>query len=230
MRNRHPVIGVVPYFDDDGSVIKAPYVSKQIFLRRDYLDMLARAGAVPLIISPELDTEIIMSMCDGIVIAGGRDIEPDFYGEEKLPAVIENEPRERFEWEKELIEAAQNANVPLLGICYGMQRLNVHFGGSLIQDIPTEVGGSVDHDIAEHNVNFLQSFLGFEAGETKNIFSRHHQALARIADNFTVAAEAPDGIPEAIVGENMWGIQWHPESDITGVHVYRFFVEKCMVK
>ena len=227
-RINRPIIGVVPSFDEGENVHGGSGLIKRVFLRREYLDMLARAGAVPLIISPELELDHIMDLCDGIVISGGQDIDPEFYGEDRLPEVQKTEPHERFEWESQLIAACDKMKMPILGICYGLQRLNVYYGGSLIQDIPTEIGTKVRHDNVEHEVIFTENFLGFLAGEKKVIASRHHQAVARLAPGFDVCATAADGVIEAIKRDRCFGMQWHPESDITGIHVYHAFVEQCM--
>jgi putative glutamine amidotransferase len=226
-----PIIGIVPSFDD-GRVIEAggPGIQR-VYLRRDYLYSIAQVGAVPLILSPEMDIEHVLELCDGIVISGGADIEPQFYNEQPIKELRMTEPAERFEWEKQLIEACDEYHVPILGICYGLQRLNVHYGGSLVQDIPQELGHNVGHDGTEHEVLFVEDFLGIDAAEARTIASRHHQAIGRLGQGVVVCARSKDGIAEAAkVGERHFGMQWHPESDETGVHMYRAFVERCMEK
>lgn len=226
---KHPVIGIVPSFDEGAVISGGPQGIKRVFLRRDYLESVARVGAIPVILSPEMSLEKIVQLCDGIVISGGHDIDPLRYGEDPLPEMHEREPAERFDWEKELIAACDEANLPILGICYGLQRLNIHYGGSLIQDIPTELGYRVFHDNAEHEVVFTDEFLGILAGESRVVASRHHQALGRVADVVDICAQSHDGIVEAArINGRHYGMQWHPESDETGVHVYRVFIEECM--
>lgn len=226
---KHPVIGIVPSFDEGAVISGGPQGIKRVFLRRDYMEAVSRVGAIPLILSPEMPLETITRLCDGVVISGGHDIDPRRYDEEPLPEVREREPAERFEWEKVLIDACDEANLPILGICYGLQRLNVHYGGSLIQDIPRELGHAVQHDSAEHEVDFIEEFLGIPSGQSRMVASRHHQALGRLADEILVCARAHDGIVEAArVNGRHYGMQWHPESDETGVHVYRVFIEECM--
>ena len=111
-----------------------------------------------------------------------------------------------------------------------MQRLNVHYGGTLIQDIPTYLPENIGHDNTLHTVTFEHEFLGMKEKGIHEINSRHHQAVEYLADGFTACAVAPDGIVEAIEGRGHYGMQWHPESDETGAHVYRVFIEKCMEK
>ena len=229
---KQPIIGIVPTFDD-GVVIDAGGAGiERVYLRRDYLGAISSVGAIPFIITPEISMDSLQDICDGIVISGGLDIDPRMYGEEPLPELREVEPNDRFSWEKKLIEACDQNGIPILGICYGLQRLNVHYGGSLIQDIPRELGvEAIGHDNTTHPVHFKREFLGFHPDEEHSVASRHHQALARLADNISVCATAPDGIIEAAMfGGRHYGLQWHPESDETGAHVYRIFIEQCMVK
>jgi len=108
-----------------------------------------------------------------------------------------------------------------------MQILVLYNGGVLHQDIETEVPNSINHNITTHDIVFHESFLGFKAKQRHSVESRHHQAVSLLPDNFRVCATAPDGIIEAIAGDNCFGLQWHPESDETGVHIYRAFVEYC---
>lgn len=220
-------IGVVPSFDE-GNNIPAGGDVHRVYLRHEYMDMIARSGAVPLIIHPAMSIEVITDMCDGIVISGGEDIEPHFYGADPVPSTRFNEPKSRFTWELDLIEACDQTNTPILGICYGMQRLNVHYGGSLIQDIPTALPANVGHDKTEHEIVFDEEFLSMSGRHV--VASRHHQAIDRLAPGFSVTARAGDGIIEAVKGRGHFGMQWHPESDLTGVHIYEAFADHCRSK
>ena len=226
---KRTVIGIVPSFDEGAVISGGPDGIKRVYLRREYMESVAKVGAIPLIITPEMQLESIMELWDGVIISGGHDIDPAQYGEEPLPEIRLREPTDRFVWEREIIEACDEAQIPILGICYGLQRLNVHYGGSLIQDIPTELATSVEHDNAEHEVIFAEEFLGIPAGESRVVASRHHQALGRVADEVNVCATARDGVVEAArINGRHYGMQWHPESDETGAHVYRIFIEECM--
>jgi putative glutamine amidotransferase len=225
---KQSIIGIVPSFDEGALISGGPGGIKRVFIRRDYMQALAHVGATPLILSPDMPMDDIMALCDGIVISGGQDIDPMCYNEQPLPEIRLREPAERFTWEKELIEACDLANRPIFGICYGLQRLNVHYGGSLIQDIPTEIGTHVRHDNIEHEVTFQKTFLGIEPGQTRMVASRHHQAVGRLGDNVVECASTHDGIVEAAyINDRHFGIQWHAESDVTGAHMYRAFVEHC---
>lgn len=220
-----PVIGVVPSFDE-GNNIPAGGDVKRVYLRHEYMQQIAEAGALPVILHPAMSCEAITDICDGIVISGGEDIEPHFYGADPIASTRFNEPKSRFIWEMELIEACDNLKIPILGICYGMQRLNVHYGGTLIQDIPTHLPSNIGHDRTEHTVTFTSEFLGIDGVQT--VASRHHQAIDRLAEGFEIVAAADDGIIEAIIGHGHYGMQWHPESDSTGMKTYGSFIIAAM--
>lgn len=222
-----PVIGIIPSFDE-GANIPAGGNVRRIYLRREYTQLLASVGATPLVLNQDMDLELIAQWCDGIVISGGEDIDPSVYGQTVLTPGRRIEPRERFEWEQTIIELCDAKQLPILGICYGMQLLNVHYGGTLLQDIATLRPDNVGHDLTHHDIIFRGDFLSMKATGQHTVASRHHQAIDRLADGFEVRAEAPDGIIEAIAGHGHFGMQWHPESDATGAHVYRAFVEHCI--
>lgn len=221
-----PVIGIVPSFDNGDHFPDSGI--HRIYLRREYMDMIVAVGAFPLVLDPAMPTEEITRRCDGIIISGGEDIDPTFYGSERLPLDRFMEPVERFTWETELVRACDAAGVPILGICYGMQMLNIHYGGTLMQDIDTYLPANTGHWQTTHSITFEHEFLGMKAQGVHAINSRHNQAIERLADGFTACATAPDGIIEAIKGHGHFGMQWHPESDATGAHVYRGFIEECL--
>lgn len=230
MKNALPVIGFVPNFDEGQLIVDGHAPVKRVFIRRDYLQTMADVGAVPLMVTPEMTFEQIIDLCDGLVIAGGQDIHPKFYNEDPLPVTTPIEPEDRFEWENELIAACDKQAMPIFGVCYGMQRLNIYYGGSLMQDIHLQLGDSaIEHRQTTHPVTFIDDFLGVKPGHELLVASRHHQAISRLSDGGRVAAVASDGIIEAArFGEHHFGMQWHPESDETGVHMYREFIEYCL--
>lgn len=225
-----PIIGIVPSFDEGVRIPVGGGNVKRIYVRHDYAHMLAQVGALPIVLNPDMTYEEITMLCDGVVLSGGEDIDPALYGQDKipLPEIRCIEPRSRFDWETVLIEACDKAGVPILGICYGMQRLNVHYGGTLIQDIASYLPENVGHWNTLHDITFAYDFLGMKETGVHEINSRHRQAIERLAGGFCVCAVAPDGIIEAIEGHGHYGMQWHPESDETGAHVYRAFVEECL--
>ena len=162
---------------------------------------------------------------EGIVLCGGLDVAPERYGEEALPyARVELIP-ERDELEWSLLDAARHARTPVWGVCRGLQVLNVYLGGSLWQDLPTQVPSQIDHtvsdtpDVLAHTVRVLEprAPLGERlARDVPMVNSRHHQAVKRLADGLVPVALSPDGLVEAaFLDDDAWwmrGVQWHPEN------------------
>lgn len=200
-------------------------------IRREYSEQIQAAGGAPIFLDNTIDPHRAAELCDGIVISGGEDIHPMFYGQsaENLGVL---EPHERTSWERLLIDACDRHNVRILGVCYGSQLLNVHYGGTLHQDIVKETGTVLDHGsstgAAMHDVVFEQDFLGFKTGDKVPSASRHHQAVKDVAPGFSVVARAEDGIIEAIAGYGHFGIQWHSESDGTAPRIYRAFIQNIL--
>jgi putative glutamine amidotransferase len=225
-KQNKPVIGITPSFDT-GDHFPDTGV-RRMFLRQEYFEMVVAVGAFPLVLDPAMSLDDVMSQCDGIIISGGENIHPTFYGTELLEGLGFIEPAERYVWEANIIAACDESTIPILGVCYGMQRLNTHYGGTLIQDIDRYQPENVGHWQTTHSISFTREFLGMKEKGVHDINSRHHQAIERLADGFQVCATAPDGIIEAIEGHGHYGMQWHPESDETGAHVYRAFVEECL--
>lgn len=221
-RDGQVVIGVTPAFDEG---FKLPASDSTLYLRREYTQTIAGLGAVPVIITPDMPLEYITSLCDGIVISGGEDIPGEIYGGENTHELLE--PVERVMWELLLIDRCGREQIPLLGVCYGMQLLALHFGGLLWADIARDCEGSLNHVQTRHDVVVSADFLGLQAGERVTVASRHHQAVKTLPEGFTLSAVAPDGVIEAMRGPNVFGTQWHPESDATGKRVYRAFIEAC---
>ncbi|HET8690246.1 MAG TPA: gamma-glutamyl-gamma-aminobutyrate hydrolase family protein [Candidatus Saccharimonadales bacterium] len=224
--DQKPLIGVTMCMDKDGFIREGIDYS---YIRRDYGEALRAAGANAVYLEPSIDPVAAAELCDGIIISGGEDIHPSFYGQE-INGAKKLEPVERTSWEHELINACDEVGKPILGICYGQQLLNVHYGGTLHQDL-TGQADKMDHGssvaAAIHEVSFIEDGLGFNKGERAASASRHHQAVCDLAPGFTAVAVAADGIIEAIKGCGHFGIQWHPESDGTAERVYGAFVARC---
>lgn len=227
VRQKRPVIGIVPGIDTGGQILPISDIER-LFIRRDYSRLIAAVGAIPVLITPDTPLDYVTSHMDGVVISGGQDISPRLYGQARKVKLHVVEPSSRFRFEKKLIKACDKVGMSILGICYGMQVLNVYYGGTLLQDIDAMRPDNIGHIETEHDIRFETNFLGMREMAVHRINSRHHQAIDELADGFNVAATASDGIIEAIEGHGHFGIQWHPESDATGAHVYRAFVEHCM--
>jgi len=196
------------------------------FAGRRYLQAIERAGGVPVILSPFHDSDPVelLSHFQGLVLLGGPDVDPGFYGQETHPTVY-GVNRERDQFEIGLVRAAVHNEVPTLAVCRGMQVANVALGGTLVQDL----GDPEDHP------DVLHSPLGFPApqegilhdirvdpgsrlakalgGEHLVGASYHHQAVDRLGTDLDVVGRAPDGVIEAMEHRRGWfvGVQWHPE-------------------
>ena len=189
-----------------------------------YLEAARAGGAAiePLFLDDwENRAATVAEQFDGIVLAGGYDLAPSWYGEEPMPeAGLELMPERRPHFEKTVVESFAAQGKPVLGICYGCQFLNVLRGGSLFQDIALQIPGAsrhvaenegVPHPVRVEKDSRLFAIVGQEEFEVQ---SYHHQAAARIAPGARVTAWAPDGVVEAIEwpGESFFlGVQWHPE-------------------
>ena len=194
----------------------------------DYLESIRRAGGEPRVLDPVKDEPAsTIAALDGLVLTGGTDIDPGRYGEEPR-GLLSNVDKGRDEYEFAVVLAARDARLPVLGICRGLQVVNVALGGSLVQDIATELPGSVEHSVPTpqhaiaHEVwvikgSLLASLMQEQSAgaDSFDVNSRHHQAVKRLAQGFEVTATAPDGIVEAIEcakGIFCLGVQWHPEN------------------
>ena len=187
-----------------------------------YIDAVARAGGAPLLLPPSepglLDE--LLAVVDGAVLIGGRDYDPSAYGQEPHPATKLVDPR-RDRFDRALAARLLDSDIPTLGICGGMQLLNIAAGGDLHQHIPDALPGARVHsrrkgENPSHMVDIepdslLRRLVGCESLEVN---TSHHQAVRRVGDGFRVVARSRDGVIEAIEGSDkpfLLGVQWHPE-------------------
>ncbi len=230
-----PVIGMPVRMD--------PGTERQ-YLSRFYPDAVAAAGGVPLLLPLLRDPGHLGAAAgafDGILLTGNNaDVDPARYGAAREAACGPLQPL-RDQTDFALLEAARRARIPVLAICYGIQSLNVFMGGSLIQDIPSYIGGAVRHSQPRaryaHSVDFASGSLLNQLAEAggARVNSTHHQALERVGDGLEVIARAPDGVVEAVAGTQteQWilGVQWHPEKslehDELSRRIFGAFLEQC---
>jgi putative glutamine amidotransferase len=187
-----------------------------------YARAIEAVGAEPLL--REARPGLKIGSCGGLLLTGGSDVDPSLYGETPSPETEPPDP-DRDAAEAALIDEALARDLPLLAICRGMQILNVHLGGSLIQHLPTaarHVRRTADKSLPAHRVAIEpDTLLSIIAGrETWEVNSRHHQAVARLAPEMLVSARDPeDGTIEAIELPRrrfVLAVQWHPENQAPG--------------
>jgi putative glutamine amidotransferase len=198
------------------------------------------AGGAPVLIPLRLGEDTlraIFSRLDGLLLAGGVDVHPKEFGEEVEPFCGEIHP-ERDRVELQLVRWALASQTPILGICRGIQLLNVAAGGSLYQDIPAQIPGALHHshrkgdpyNLRVHSIQIdPESVLARAINRSEvEVNSLHHQSLKQIAPGFRTVARAPDGIVEGIEAENghfALGVQFHPEWMVEDPQMVRIFQE-----
>ncbi len=225
-RENRPVIGITSSMSDTF-----------VRMRRNYFDAIVNAGGIPVFMphtGGEEDAKKFLEFCDGVLFAGGDDVDPKFYGEEIKFDSVETTP-ERDVFELALAELLKNDTRPILGICRGAQLLNVAFGGTLYQHIDghrQDERGALNLRAAAVTEGTLLRELAGESNIKTNSF--HHQAVKDVAPGFTVAARADDGTVEAIepterTDRFFLAVQWHPEyfykTDDCANNIFKSFVE-----
>jgi putative glutamine amidotransferase len=196
----------------------------------DYKQAILHVGGEVRIVDPSMTVEAALDGIGGLMLTGGDDVEPARYGETAHETVVEAEPG-RDEFEIALVNAARAREMPLFAICRGVQVLNVACGGTLVQDIPSQVKGALPHSLKvppnepyslAHEVWLDKDTLlcklmceRLSDADACEVNSRHHQAIKDVAAGFKVSATAPDGVIEAIedpAARFCLGVQWHPEN------------------
>lgn len=194
------------------------------FAPKPFIDVMVKHDVLPVIIPilpAKLASESVAGL-DGLIMPGGHDIAADYLGEEPQPG-LGGTYRPRDESEFALIKAALDQHIPMLGVCRGIQVINVALGGSVYQDLPSQYPGKnlLQHvqktlgDLPTHHVAIdPNSALGKTLGEESFVNSRHHQAVREVAPSLKVVAKAPDGVVEAVENEDasIQAVQWHPEN------------------
>ncbi|MFC9975429.1 gamma-glutamyl-gamma-aminobutyrate hydrolase family protein [Spirillospora sp. NPDC127200] len=213
-----PLIGVTTYLEP---ARWSTWVREAALLPAPYPRSIERAGGVPVLLPPAgslRGLEALVDRLDGLVLAGGGDLDPQLYGEDRHPETGPPQPR-RDRYELALARAAIEADLPFLAICRGMQVLNVVRGGGLIQHLPEAVGHQRHRPevgmVGTHRVRISPtSALGKILGDTADVPTYHHQAVGRLGKGLAAVAWADDQVVEAVElpGHRFGlGVQWHPE-------------------
>jgi putative glutamine amidotransferase len=196
----------------------------------DYRQAMLHVGGEVRVLDPSMPITSALEGISGLLLTGGEDIAPSRYGEPAHESVVEIDER-RDEFELALIAEARRRDLPIFAICRGIQVLNVACGGTLVQDIPSQVPGALEHcfKVPPHEPYSLAHEMWLDKdtllaklmrerlsdADSCEVNSRHHQAIKAVAPGFQVSATAPDGVIEAIEDPSSrfcLGVQWHPEN------------------
>ena len=180
----------------------------------DYSESVAAAGGLPVLLTPDADVAPLLERLDGVLLSGGADIEPQRYGAQTEPECGPVEP-ERDEFELAIYERVVAMQIPLLGVCRGLQLVNVGSGGTLHQHVPDHtVGKQPAHtEIHEVKIEPGTTLATIYNTESRGVNSLHHQALDRVAEGLLVSARSDDGYVEGVEHPSLpvVAVQWHPE-------------------
>lgn len=233
MKNGKPVIGLTSSYEKTDA-------ADRVILNHNYLDTIRHFGGIPLILPTDADMEeleMLVALCDGILLTGGEDLDPSLYGEEVWNDTVYFVPK-RDDAERWVCNLAVQRDLPMLGICRGTQLMNVFFGGTLYQDIPSQLGTEVKHRMEQPFHRTCHDCI-LEAGAplgtgTIGVNSHHHQAVKDVASGFRIMGRSEDGVIEAIwdPGQKFrWGIQWHPERiwdiEASSAEIFERFIQAC---
>jgi putative glutamine amidotransferase len=194
-------------------------------MRADYVRAVARTGATPVVLPPLAPEHAaaLVDRLDGVLLSGGIDVDPSLYGQARHPK-LGRVDRERDDFELALTREALRRDLPLLAICRGQQVLNVATGGTLYQDLPSQLRGAVGHEASGRRTRLSHTVEVEPGSKLAEILGRgplsvnsfHHQAIERLGDGLLASGRSPaDGVIEAVEMNGLTfvvGVQWHPES------------------
>lgn len=222
-----PIIGISTYVERARWGV---WDTPTALLPRSYVDCVVKAGGVPVLLPSVGEDASALSAVDGVLLAGGADVDPARYGQDVHEKTVSRPERDGFEFA--LVTGALNRGLPVLGVCRGMQVLNVALGGTLTQHLPETVGHG-EHQPAPavygHNrATFVEGSraAGIFGAEAK-VQCYHHQSVAELGAGLRAVGWASDGTVEAVEapGEKfVLGVQWHPEQDIEDIRVFAALV------
>ena len=211
---KKPIVGAMQLVDVE---------KESLWMIPGYMDGIRYAGGLPIMLPLTSDKEEIngiLKLCDGFLFTGGQDVSPERYKENNEGLSVSNDDRDQMEFA--LLEKAMECNKPILGICRGLQVINVALGGTLYQDIPSQYISKTNHhmkapyDREQHKVTLSKEGKLYELLKEEEIGenSYHHQAIRLLAPDLQIMAKSEDGLIEAVCEPEkkfLWAIQWHPE-------------------
>lgn len=215
MVREKPVIAITPLYDEE---------RESIWMLPGYHDMLLEFDLIPVDMpfgTSRTDMKQLMNSCHGLLLTGGQDVNPSIYKQPRTDRC--GDPfAARDNLDRVLLNIAMARDIPVLGICRGIQLINAHLGGTLFQDLPTQHPSTINHhmrppyDRPQHKVHVLPNTpLANVVGENAwAVNSYHHQAIRKLAPCLAPMAISEDGIIEAVYHPNkafLWAVQWHPE-------------------
>lgn len=244
MKNSKPMIAVIPDFENGSD--KGYSVSDYYAIRKNYIDAITNNNGLAILLSYDISSiEQYINIIDGLLLVGGdMDIDPKYYGATEIHSSVKlNKIRENFE--VKFVKEALKTKMPILGICNGMQLINVVKGGSLYQHLPDEknfmiheqkrVAGFEKKDKPYHDIFLNKNTKLFEIvkKEMMTTNSSHHQAVKNLGKNLIVSAKAKDGVIEAIEDEFhpfCVGVEWHPEynSDSSDNNIFKALIDSAI--
>lgn len=237
---KKPIIGITSNIEEELDLQNYDRTTVCI----DYTKAVVAAGGIPIIIPITGNLEVIkeqLSIIDGLILSGGEDITPTIYGEDFKLGIKRVSPQ-RDKHEIMVFNEFLKTKKPMLGICRGMQLMNVCLKGSLFQDLKYSKEELIQHvqdfypDLATHEINIKEGNLLYELfGKRVWTNSFHHQAVDRLGEGLEIIARANDNIVEAIYMKEhpfFYGVQWHPEmmtarGNIEMKKIFDIFIEKC---
>ena len=235
MNASRPVIGLTTYLERAKTGV---WDVPAAFLPKVYFEAVTRAGGIAVLLPPQpVDAAVadrVLDSLDGLIITGGKDVDPARYGQE--PHATTDEPRpDRDAWEDALLTAAIERGLPFLGICRGLQVLNVSLGGTLHQHLPDVIGSTrYNAGYGRFSENAVEVHAGTVTGDLLDdaaalaVHSYHHQAVDELADGLVVSARSDDGTIQAVeLAAVPFGVavQWHPEENADDLRLFAGLVE-----
>ncbi|MFF7586110.1 gamma-glutamyl-gamma-aminobutyrate hydrolase family protein [Kitasatospora purpeofusca] len=225
---RRPLIGITTYQDDAAWSV---WHQRASLAPQTYVDAVVRAGGTAVLLPPQPGgAEHLLDALDGLVLAGGPDLDPARYAAAADPRT--GPPHHaRDEWESALLRSALARDLPLLGVCRGMQLLNVELGGTLLQHLPDGSHQKVPAEFVRHRVEVAGgSRLAGVLGADAEVSCYHHQAVDRLGRGLRPTARAADGTVEALELDGhrfALGVQWHPETDPDDPRLFRALIARA---